>query len=67
MALFAREYGIHDPDIVRSALRVAKQRGVDDLSYFDATPTQATAEHERVQRELRWFDGVLVDLVADLH
>jgi hypothetical protein len=67
MALFARAYGIHDLDIVRSALRFAKQRSVDDLSYFDARPAQAAAEHERVQRELRWLDSAVVDLVADLH
>jgi len=66
LAVFARAYGVHDPDTVRWALLQAKQRSVDALRYFPITPAQGAAELRRVATELEWLDSAIVELLAEL-
>jgi hypothetical protein len=66
LALFAREYGVHDRDTLGWALHQSKQRSVEATRYFPITPAHGAADLRRVANDLEWLDNAIDGLVAKL-
>lgn len=56
LSLFARAYGLSDPDDVRWSLHQAKQRTVEAARYWPITPGEGAAVLRQIADDLEWLD-----------
>jgi aminoglycoside phosphotransferase (APT) family kinase protein len=67
LSLFARTYGVNDPDHLFWALHQAKQRTVEAARYWPISPGEGAAVLRQVADDLQWLDQNADRLVEGRH